>query len=244
MKSAVLLVEDNKINQLVARKVLEKADLAVDVAASADEAISILRRNRYQLVLMDVQMPGTDGAEATRLIRSGEAGVLDPTVPVLAMTAYTSDEDQEQFAASGMNGYLAKPLDVDELIERVRAFTEPESDGGAAALNEQELSARTGGDRELAQEIVEGFSSSLSQRMDELSSAIDSDNWQEVQMIGHSIAGAASNVAASELVRFGRDLEAAARGRDVTRARELLGRSPYITERFRKAAVSSGLSGS
>lgn len=244
MKPAILLVEDNKINQLVARKVLEKADLAVDVAASADEALAMLRKNRYHLVLMDVQMPGTDGAEATRRIRSGEAEVLDSDVPILAMTAYTSSEDQQKFAASGMNGYLAKPLDVDELIERVRTFTESDNSGEDPALNEKELNARTGGDRELAIEIVEGFSTTLSQRMDDLSTAIDSDDWQQVQMIAHSIAGAASNVAAPELVRFGRDLEKAARGRDVTRARLLLGRSDHIAERFRKAVVSCGFAGS
>mgnify|MGYP006277512985 CR=1 FL=1 len=238
MKPAVLLVEDNKINQLVARKVLEKAEFSVDVAASAEEALGLLREKTYKLVLMDVQMPGTDGAEATRLIRSGEADVLDPQVPIVAMTAYTSEDDQLKFAGSGMNGFLSKPLDVDELIDSVRGYV---SDNGAvAALDTEELDSRVGGDRELAQEILSAFATGLGQRFSALADAVDADDWREVQMIGHALAGAASNIGASELARFGRDVEAAARERNVTRVRELLGRVEAVSDRFRSAVFGAG----
>jgi CheY-like chemotaxis protein len=240
MRPSVLLVEDNKINQLVARKVLEKAGFEVDVATSADDALTHLKNRRYQLVLMDVQMPGTDGAEATRLIRSGDVPVLDPEVPVLAMTAYTSPEDQRRFESSGMNGILAKPLDVDELLERVRSFVDEEHNGASQALNEQELTARVGGDQELARDIVSGFANDLPNRIAELRDAVDDDDWETLEQVGHFIAGAALNVSAAELVRFGRDVEAAARNRDVSRTRQLLDRADDIVSRFENAVTEVG----
>lgn len=243
MKPNVLLVEDNKINQLVARKVLEKAGFAVDVATSAEEAFDRLHESHYGLVLMDVQMPGIDGAEATRMIRSGQAAVIDPAVPVIAMTAYTSEDDQQRFEACGMNGFLAKPLDVDELIERVRAFAESETSREPLALNDEELSARVGGDRALAQDIVTGFASDLPKRMRELADAVDADDWETARGIGHLIAGAASNVAAAELVRFGRAVEEAAQERNVSRARQLLASAEGVVGRFEHAATEVGYRG-
>lgn len=105
----VLLVEDNPLNQMVARAMLEDGAAAVTVAANGEQALAILRQDGgYDLVLMDVQMPVLDGLATTRLIRN-ELG-LD--LPVVAMSAGAHAREREQCSAAGMSGFLAKPLDA------------------------------------------------------------------------------------------------------------------------------------
>ena len=106
----VLLVEDNRVNQKVALVLLEKLGYRVDVAADGQEALEKLGRERYDLVLMDCQMPRLDGYDATRALRRGE-GVLQPQLPVIAMTAHAMPGDRERCLEAGMDDYLTKPLD-------------------------------------------------------------------------------------------------------------------------------------
>ena len=97
----VLLVEDNVVNQMVARRMLIKLGHEVELAHNGREAIEKLGRDRYDLVLMDCQMPEMDGFEATRIIRDPASPVLDHHVPVIAMTANAFDEDRERCLARG-----------------------------------------------------------------------------------------------------------------------------------------------
>lgn len=101
----VLLAEDNPINALLARALLEREGCKVDRIASGDEAVSALSRGFYDLILMDLRMPGLNGLEATRALR--ERGV---TTPIVALTADAFDEDRRACLAAGMNDFLAKPL--------------------------------------------------------------------------------------------------------------------------------------
>ena len=121
MNAEVLLVEDNRINQIVTNQILTRAGISADTASSAEEALAALAEHRYGVVLMDVQMPGMDGIAATRVIRDPHSEVLDHNVPVIAMTAYTSEDDRRAFAEAGMTDYVSKPLEVDRLLEVVRA---------------------------------------------------------------------------------------------------------------------------
>lgn len=111
----VLLVEDNRINQIVAQHILRRDGVTVVTKDNGREAIEELTINRYDIVFMDVQMPVLDGIEASRLIRDETSSVLDHAVPIVAMTAYTGDEDRARFREAGMTRYLAKPLDAEEL---------------------------------------------------------------------------------------------------------------------------------
>jgi signal transduction histidine kinase/CheY-like chemotaxis protein len=113
----ILLVEDNPINQLVAKSMLDYAGASIDSVENGREAVDLLRTDshRYDLVLMDVQMPEMDGFEATRLIRSE----LKLTLPVLAMTAGVMASEREQCIASGMNDFIAKPIDVEEMLRAI-----------------------------------------------------------------------------------------------------------------------------
>jgi CheY-like chemotaxis protein len=121
----ILLAEDNAVNQKLAIKVLERMGYSADVAGDGQQAIAALERQPYDLVLMDVQMPHLDGLEATRRIRQRWT---DGRPWIVAMTANAMAEDREACLAAGMDGYLAKPIRVDELaaeLARVPTSTAP-----------------------------------------------------------------------------------------------------------------------
>ena len=118
----ILLVEDDDICRITATALLTRMGHVVQTAAHGDEAIDQLRQSRFDCVLMDVQMPTMDGLTATRLIRSGMAGVLDPSVPIVAQTAYAMPAERDLFLGAGMNGYICKPLsirDLETVLERL-----------------------------------------------------------------------------------------------------------------------------
>lgn len=118
----ILLVEDDAVNRVAARRFLEKQAHCVTTAENGEEALEELRRETFDLVLMDVQMPVLDGVGAVRAIRRGEAGLRNADMPVIALTAYAMESDREMFLAAGMNGYMAKPIAVDELLQMVQQF--------------------------------------------------------------------------------------------------------------------------
>jgi PAS domain S-box-containing protein len=115
----VLVVEDNPTNQQVARQMLRRLGVRASVAANGAEALAILKRLPYDLILMDCQMPVMDGFEATRRIRAGEAGPYNANVRIIAMTANAYAEDREKCLAAGMDDYLAKPLALQTLAQRL-----------------------------------------------------------------------------------------------------------------------------
>jgi signal transduction histidine kinase/CheY-like chemotaxis protein len=116
----ILLVEDNKINQLVATRLVQRLGIEVDVAENGRLAIEALEREDYDLVLMDVQMPEMDGYEASALIRGGTTRVRNPGIPIIAMTAHSLTGDREKCLASGMDDYIAKPVNGDDLAAALR----------------------------------------------------------------------------------------------------------------------------
>ncbi len=119
----VLLVEDNRINQLVAQAMLENLGLAVVVASGGAEAVRLVQEQPFSLVLMDCQMPGMDGFEATRRIREREAATqARPSTPIIALTANAMPGDREACLAAGMSDYLAKPLTMAALEKVVTSY--------------------------------------------------------------------------------------------------------------------------
>ncbi|MGH8220294.1 MAG: response regulator [Steroidobacteraceae bacterium] len=107
----MLLVEDNPVNQLIARRLLEKLGAQVAVAESGAAAIAQLACASFDLVFMDCQMPVMDGYEATRHIRAGAAGPAAANIPIIALTAHALHGHRNQCLAAGMNDHLAKPID-------------------------------------------------------------------------------------------------------------------------------------
>jgi CheY-like chemotaxis protein len=122
----VLLVEDNIVNQRVARRFLERLDCEVEVVDDGAQAVAVCGRRRYGLILMDMQMPVMDGLEATRRIRASEAG--GARTPIVALTADAMSGTLERCLAAGMDDYLTKPLDAARLSAVIKRFTSPEPD--------------------------------------------------------------------------------------------------------------------
>lgn len=118
----ILVAEDNPVNQVVVTRMLQKLGYTADLAATGRQAVTALAREKYDLVFMDVEMPELDGLSATALIRQGADGVLDPRVPIIAMTAHAMTGDRERCLASGMDSYIAKPLQTAALAEVIRQF--------------------------------------------------------------------------------------------------------------------------
>ena len=116
----VLLVEDNAVNQMVAEAMLERRGFEVVVAVNGREGVELFQRGRFDLVLMDIQMPEMDGFEALAAIRAFEEGTGRRT-PVVALTAHALKEDRERCRAAGMDDYLSKPIEAPRLYEIIRS---------------------------------------------------------------------------------------------------------------------------
>jgi len=115
----ILLAEDNIVNQKLAIKLLEKAGFHADIAKNGKEAVKALEEISYDLVLMDVQMPEMDGVEATRRIRDQKSQVQNHQVPIIAMTAHAIKGDREKFVEAGMDDYISKPIQPQEMIDAI-----------------------------------------------------------------------------------------------------------------------------
>ena len=122
----ILLAEDNVVNQRLVAKLLERRGHSVSVAANGRLAIQALSRDRYDLILMDVQMPDMDGFEATALIREKERAGGE-RIPIVALTANAMKGDSERCLSAGMDAYLSKPIRANELFQAVESFRKAET---------------------------------------------------------------------------------------------------------------------
>lgn len=120
----ILIVEDNIINQKVAEKILGKYGCRSQVVTNGREAVEALRRDTFDAVLMDLQMPEMDGFEATRAIRDPSGDCLNPQVPIIALTADAQEETREKCLAAGMDDFLAKPVSPKALMHKIRQWVE------------------------------------------------------------------------------------------------------------------------
>ena len=116
----ILLVEDNLANQLVAMAYLTRAGHSVEKAGTGLEAIDMFYARDFDLVLMDIQMPSIDGLECARMIRTGKRRA---DIPIIALTANALRRDRQKCLEAGMNGYFAKPIDWDALLEHIAGLS-------------------------------------------------------------------------------------------------------------------------
>lgn len=144
---SVLLVEDDKINQMLVLKMLEKAEHQVTVANNGQEALERWREKTFDVVLMDIMMPIMDGVEATKRIRQEEVGTGRHTW-ITALTAHALQGDRERFLAAGMDDYLSKPVDFAKLIEAV-------AKGGSMSRNGETVSSRVSNEASEETQIID-----------------------------------------------------------------------------------------
>jgi len=252
----ILLVEDNLTNQQVALGLLRKMGLAADAVANGAEAVMALEWFRYDLVLMDVQMPAMNGYEATRAIRDATSSVLDHAVPIVAMTANAMRGDREKCLEAGMNDYVSKPIDPRALAsalarwlpaagaQRAPAVPAPEEAADPAAPREvpvfdwRGFLARLMGDEELAGEVLESFLQDLPTRLEALRLLVEAGDPQAVAREAHTIKGAAANVGAESLRQAAAQVETAGRAGDMEAARRIGARLPELFARVRAAALA------
>jgi diguanylate cyclase (GGDEF)-like protein len=221
----LLLVEDNEINQQVAKEILEKEGFDVDIAADGLEAVQKIRAKRFDAVLMDLQMPMMDGYEATRIIRS-EPQFDD--LPIIAMTAHAMTDVKEKCLSIGMNGYIAKPIDVDELVANLLDSIKPEmrkmpdstletADTQAKALLPAYLPSidwRLGlkgvaGNAQLFHELLLKFHEDFGDAATRLEAFLQTGDIESALALLHSLKGVAGNLAMPELKDRANALETA-----------------------------------
>jgi PAS domain S-box-containing protein len=123
----ILLVEDDVVNQIAMRRLLEREGFDVQVEGSGEAGLARLGRENFDLVLMDIQLPAMSGVEATRAIRNGQAGQDRKGIPIIAVTAYAMSGDRERLLEAGVDDYAAKPLDVQLLLETIARVARPGS---------------------------------------------------------------------------------------------------------------------
>jgi len=210
----VLLAEDNPVNQRVAVGLLAQRGHCVTVVSNGREACAAIARERFDVVLMDIQMPEMGGLEATALIRERERSTGDH-VRIIALTAHAMTDDRARCQQAGMDGYLAKPVDRRELYECVEsgAVAAAPAPGPApaadAAIDIDGLVERLGGDAGLAADVVRVFLDDCPKRLAAIHEAVAGRDANRVRSEAHALKGAAGNLGAASLMGAARALERA-----------------------------------
>ena len=209
----ILLAEDNIVNQRVAGAVLTKRGHHVIVANNGVEALAMLETTTVDLILMDVQMPLMGGFEATAEIRRREQQSGEH-IRIVAMTAHAMTGDRERCLASGMDGYLSKPIDRAVLLATVEhatgaspAVADEMAPVPMLAVDREMLMDRVGGDEELFREIVELFLVDCPIRVAAIDAAVTSGDPEKIRLAAHALKGSAGNLSAISLMSAARTLE-------------------------------------
>jgi signal transduction histidine kinase/CheY-like chemotaxis protein/ligand-binding sensor domain-containing protein len=250
----ILVAEDNPVNQFLATRLLEKCRHELVVVGNGLEALEALEGHRdkgFDLILMDVQMPEMNGFEATRVIRERERK-QGGHIPIIAMTAHAMKGDRERCVAAGMDGYVSKPIHVQELyavIEEVMGQTnkaqrtmalkgeQPHLLDKAAAL------ANLGGDEHVLAEVAHIFLVECSRLMSELREAIHRNNALALERAAHSMKGSIGTFAAQKAYETARRLEELGREGRIQDAERVYASLEAEIDRLRpemESLVSSG----
>jgi PAS domain S-box-containing protein len=249
----ILVAEDDRTNQRVLLGQLQKLGYQATVVASGVEAVEAFRKEQFDLVLMDCQMPEMDGFEATRRIR--ELGRQD--VPVVAVTADAMAGDRERCLRAGMHDYLSKPVEMRQLAEVLAKWlpeTAPARDlpGGPAArepveavpdpsvFDEEALLQRMIGDRRLAGEVVKGFLEDFPLQLHKLRKRLDEADAPGAAAQAHALRGAAAAISAGSLRALAQALERAGLAGKLDDVGELLPRADGEFERLKSALRRAG----
>jgi PAS domain S-box-containing protein len=244
----ILLVEDNLINQRVAINWLQKRGHRVRLATSGEAALDRLAERTYDVVLMDLEMPGLGGTEATARIRERE-GIRGGHVPIVAMTAHAMEGDRQRCLAAGMDDYLAKPIHPAELFTVVEQFGPPAAreqetpgpghpaweratarstegfaePGEMMAFDRQRAIGTAGNDPRLLGELITIFLDDCPKWLRDLDGAVRDHRGEDARRIAHSIKNSAGYFGAGEVHQAALGLEEAARDDQFDRAINLLG---------------------
>lgn len=227
----ILIAEDNPTNRLVVESMMRHLGVRFDSASNGREAINLLERFPYDMVFMDCQMPVMDGYQATREIRTFDKGPFNPDIPIIAMTANALVDDKGKCQAAGMNDYLAKPINLEQvslMIARwLPAKKQTEKEGptspntglarepaSSQVFNEQSMSALLMHDEALISSVIETFMSDIPSVIEQLRADVEAGKLEAASRSAHRIKGAADNVGGRALRSVARSMETAAKMQD------------------------------
>ncbi len=217
----VLLVEDNEVNQDVAKNILENWGITVAIANDGYEAVETLKKQEFDLVLMDLQMPRCDGYKATRLIR--EELKLE-TLPIIALSADALSEAKDKAVQAGVNDFLTKPFNTNDLhrvitqwvnMESREELSAPEKDTGLdlsafdeyTHINVREGLARMMGNRSAYAGVLEKFSTNSTKTLDQLLHSLEENESKQIILLAHTLAGSSANIGALSLSENAKNIE-------------------------------------
>jgi signal transduction histidine kinase/DNA-binding response OmpR family regulator len=207
----ILLVEDNEINQLVAKDILEQVGIQVNIASNGEEAIKYVHANKFDVVLMDVQMPIMDGYKATEILR---ATYSSSELPIIAMTANALKGDREKSIESGMNDYISKPIDPEILFEILAKWLVGNSvkntenplkkivNGEIETLDFDKTLIRLGNKEEFYYDLLKKYCDNYSNLVSDFSDMKMNKKYDEAKRFIHSLKGVTGNIGAMKLNKF------------------------------------------
>jgi signal transduction histidine kinase/CheY-like chemotaxis protein/HPt (histidine-containing phosphotransfer) domain-containing protein len=210
----VLLAEDNAVNQLLASRILESLDHHVTVVSNGREALSAAQAGRFDLIVMDVQMPEMDGFEATAAIRKLEKAT-GKHIPIIAMTAHAMKGDRERCLAASMDGYVSKPIrvaDVEQAVTQAMAANQS-SDAGSTSTAEDSLVDEAAilsgmdGNRKLLRDLTRIFVADCPKQLVEIKAAIQMGDAERLRRAAHALKGSVGNFAAKKAFAIAGQLE-------------------------------------
>ncbi|WP_340820773.1 PAS domain S-box protein [Methanolobus sp. WCC4] len=220
----ILLVEDNIVNQHVAQSMLQKLGLNADIANNGIEAVKAFEKAEYDLILMDVQMPEMDGLEATKHIRRSHTLSSDRHTPIIAMTAHAMKGDREMCLEAGMDDYISKPIKLKSLANILDQWLNPlheESYKGVKELEKARLDTlifdsdmlmeNVMDDLETARRIISIFMTNAPRQLENLKSAINKEEIENINNSAHIVKGASASVGGITLSHFAAEIETAAK---------------------------------
>lgn len=230
----VLLAEDNPVNQKLALKLLERWGCHCDLARNGFEAVELASQNRYDVILMDVQMPEMDGFEATTILRKREKEETEH-VPIVAMTAHAMAGDRERCILAGMDDYISKPIRPEALKKLLEGFSKAKN---THALREEhmvqpqggtdcpfdfaELRANCANSEELVNEMMAIFSEEVVEQVAALRKACSIKEAKEICEAAHKLKGSCKTVAAKQMAEVCQRLESLARAGHLEGVQEAL----------------------
>ncbi len=239
----VLVADDNHTNQLLAVKLVQRLGCEVTAVSGGQEALDALAQSRFDLVLMDCQMPLMDGLEATRRIRRGDAGATNARVPIVALTANAMVSDRESCLQAGMDDFISKPIEVERLNAAIKKFSRQPTAApapvpavmastAAAATKTPERIVfdrasfldRMMGDEKLARTIAVSFLADLPAQVAALRDSIQRNDCRRTDEQAHRLKGAAGTVSGVALKELAAELEKLARENQPAALQSLLPR--------------------
>lgn len=231
----ILLAEDNLVNQQVAMRLLEKRGHNVVAADTGRKALEAVKKENFDMVLMDIQMPEMDGYEAAQAIRRRERE-SGAHLPIIAMTANAMEGDRQKCLEAGMDGYLSKPIRSQELFEMIDRFSPHpgKEDGGGESLGaamqtppagaylplfDMEAGLKhVGGDEPLLRRIVQIFVEDTPKQLEKIKQALEVPDQKLLECYTHGLKGAAANVGAEAIRKTALEMEIAAQQEDFKKA--------------------------